>query len=135
MGRLLTYYCSSCGFSLDAKEGNGFHYPNLYEKTKEKMINGQMGSDAKWFFEEHPDGAINVEYTMAQCKQCNNLENVLDLTMYVPKTGYIHEIDPKQKWSTAAPYYGKDYVIPYDLEKNWNQYKLFRVCWTTIKCP
>ena len=125
MASILYYYCPKCNFNMKAKEGNGFHYPKLYQSIKNKMINGELGAEAKHFFEEHSDGAISVEYTLAQCNDCNELENVLDLTMYIPKPGYVHEINPHQAWSTAAPYYNADYVSPFDLKSNYTQYKLF----------
>ena len=53
MGVYLHYYCPKCDFQLKAKEGEGFHYPHLYEITKKKMIRGELGDEAMDFFAKH----------------------------------------------------------------------------------
>lgn len=125
MGDGRKYICKKCGYRLDATWGCGFMFPKVYAETKEKMLSGELGAEAKSFLEEHPDGAVDCEWTLAQCTECGQYETVMDLTMYIPKEGYVKKADPDRKWSTAAPFKGADYVTWRNLRENYTVYKKY----------
>ena len=125
MGTGIGFICEICGYKVSARWGNGFLYPTVYQETVKDMTSGKHGFIAKVFFEEHPDGAINAELTLARCDNCGYYDNVKDLTMYVPKKGYVKTEDPESIWSSAAPFKGADYVSPTDLEKNYIPYQKY----------
>ena len=81
--------------------------------------------EVKTFLDEHPDGAINAEKTLVRCSDCGKYDTVQDLTMFIPKEGYKHEINPDRIWSIAAPFRGYDYVAPGDLKFHYDEYKKY----------
>ena len=44
-----------------------------------------MGRTLQRFFEEHPDGAVDITNAIMQCPKCKNYLGKKLLTMYVPK--------------------------------------------------
>jgi len=119
------FTCPRCGSKVSAVWGSGFKYPLVYQETVQGIKEGQYDEVSKIFLKEHPDGAINAEKTLARCEKCGNYDNVQDLTMFIPKEGYIHTIDPNQIWSTSAHFKGADYVSPYDLSIHYIEFKRY----------
>ena len=116
MGVILCYICPECGYRFGGNFGVGMMFPLAYMETAEEMKNGEKGEEAKKFFAEHPDGAVNCKYVLMRCTECGQYDCREDLTMYVPKEGYTHNI-PKGKCSVAMPFSGCDYVSDYELEE------------------
>ena len=115
MGTMLNYRCKNpeCDFSLDFSDGIGMLYPVHYQKTVEEMKKGKMGKVLKDFFDEHPDGAVNIENAIVQCSKCKKCEVRKNLTMYIP--------DPKIKKKKKAEL--KDYVsISYPDDDDYIEY-------------
>ena len=117
MGQGSGYRCPKCGYRLDAMLGAGFAYPHVYEETVAKMKSGELGEEAKQFFVDHPDGAVNAENELAVCKECGRYDTVPALKLYVPKEGYVHR--PAGRWSVAVPAKGVSFVAPWDLEDHY----------------
>ena len=72
------------------------------------------------FFQEHEDGAIDAENVMLRCEDCGNLDQNMDLSMYVLKS----EQPPRKqgRWSVAIPQEGIQYVDRDDLSKYYTKY-------------
>ena len=85
MGSGYTVKCNKCGYSFQASLGCGRLFPTVYQENVEKMKKGELGPEAKEFFEKYPKGVINSERVIAKCKSCGNYDEVYDLTMYIPK--------------------------------------------------
>lgn len=118
MGRGYIYSCEKCKKSVYLSMGVGFLYPKIYQKTVEDTKAGAYGELGKLFFEMYPDGALDVEENVFRCKDCGEYRNLPRLSMYIPKEGYKHEA-PKGKWSTAMPWYGEDYILPRELDEDY----------------
>lgn len=125
MGTGREFICTHCNYNVTAMWGNGFDYPIEYQETIQGMKVGLYGEAAKAFLDAHPDGAVNAEKTLARCEKCGNYDNVQDLTMFIPKEGYIHKVDPDQIWSTCAHFKGVNYVLPCDLERHYIEYRRY----------
>ena len=121
MGEIARYQCEKCGYRFSASLGVGFDFPRVYAETVEKMKSGKLGEEAKRFFDEHPDGAINCEDVIMQCEKCGEYDSREALTMYVPKEGHVHKV-PEGIWSVAAPFTGQDYVSEWELEEGFTEY-------------
>ena len=86
MGQLLYLICNKNkkhekGFLL----GTGMLFPRLYTHTIKKIKKGKYGEEMKKFLEENPKGAINCNSEIVRCPKCGKLEEVLNLSMYVPR--------------------------------------------------
>ncbi len=94
--------CPKCGFKFFSRTGVGFSFPSVYEETVLKAKSGELGDEAREFFKEHPDGAINAEYVTLCCDEYGDLFTGQDLTVYDPKYGkmkrksYVFEDDLEQ---------------------------------------
>ena len=112
MGQGFGVKCNKCGYGFDACLGIGMLFPVVYEENVKKMKSGELGSEAKEFFEKYPNGVINSEQVVAKCKDCGNYDVVDDLTMYMPKegvnvpdeVGYIFEEDIKDSYVKYMDY-------------------------------
>lgn len=89
MGQGFGVKCKKCGYGFDACLGFGMLFPDVYQENVKKMKSGELGEEAKKFFDEHPNGVINSEQVVAKCRNCGNYDVVDDLTMYVPKAGVM----------------------------------------------
>ncbi len=131
MGTGYNCKCNKCGYEIHANLGVGFMFPKVYAETVERMKTGKLGKQAKKFFEEHPDGAIECETVIAKCLHCGLCGPVPNLTMYIPKPDYDPtNAEPKGRWSVAFPFEGADYVSLMDLEKYYDEYEKFN-----HRCP
>lgn len=88
MGLTCGCKCKKCHFDFAAYVGFGLQYDSVYRKTVEKMRNGAYGQQAQEFFEAFPNGGISCIRVVVQCSKCGHLDNVFDMTMYVPKDDY-----------------------------------------------
>ena len=88
MGEYYGIECPNCSFKFKAAYGSGFLFSKIYENTLAEMKKGAFGERAKIFFQENPNGAIDCEKTLLQCRHCGTLENRKSLDMYIPKTDY-----------------------------------------------
>ena len=125
MGRGIEFTCSKCGHIVTASWGCGFLFPKVYSETVKKIKDNKLGPEIKAFLDEHPDGAINAEETLARCNECGKYDNVQDLTMFVPREVYVKEDSPEGIWSFAAPFVGAEYVTPYDLRTGYIEYQKY----------
>ena len=125
MGTGKIFICDKCGHEVHASWGAGFLFPQVYIDTIRQIKEGKHGPLIKSFIEEHPDGAVNAETTLARCDECGHYENVQDLTMYIPQNGYKRVVDPERIWSTSAYFKGADYIARYELEDHYIEYKKY----------
>ena len=93
-------------------------FPAVYAETVAKGKRGELGAELQKFLLEHPDGAIDASNVVGVCKKCGALENLIDLSMYLPTEGYTPE-KPKGRWSVAFPADDIDYVAPSDLQGDY----------------
>ena len=105
-------------------------FPEVYEETVQQAKLGELGAELKKFFDEHPDGAIDVSYALGLCKTCGELYTVKDLSMYLPKDDFS-PAKRQSHWSVAAPFTGAEYVSPTDLKEH---YELFAKYPHECKC-
>jgi len=112
MGQGIGVTCKKCGYEFDACFGIGMLFPHVYQENVKNMKSGEMGPEAKEFFEKYPNGVINCEQVVAKCKDCGNYDVVDDLTMYRPKDGvkvpdevdYIFEDEIKENYVKYMEY-------------------------------
>lgn len=121
MGRSYKKTCPKCGYEFMETEGVGFMFPSFYQETVQSAKSGELGEEIRDFFKEHEDGAINAEYVSLCCDQCGNLENGVDLSMYVPN-GKKTDKEEHGRWSVAFPFEGAHYVTTSDLEEYYQLY-------------
>lgn len=123
MGQGYKMVCPKCGYEFNASFGVGMMFPAVYDETIQEGKRGELGEELQKFLLEHPDGAINASYVVSMCKKCGWLENIMDLSMYLPKNGFKPN-KAKVRWSVAYPGTGIEYVAPWDLS-NKEHYELF----------
>lgn len=119
MGRGYYLKCWRCGYEFRPNVGIGFLYPSEYLKNVESARKGEYGEKVKRFLEEYPDGALDCEHVVLQCKDCGALREGIDLTMY-----YRDDDTPlttKGIFSVACSYPETSYVVPSELK----EYKLY----------
>ena len=113
MGNMIICRCNNCCFERNLNLGIGFSYPQVYNRTVERMKNGELGEEAKIFIDENPYGAVDCSLIAASCTDCGNIQSVMDLTMYIPKDlGKVKHIRRRKRgiWSIAYPGKKDDYV-------------------------
>ncbi|MBQ3759711.1 MAG: hypothetical protein II876_09670 [Synergistaceae bacterium] len=89
MGEVVRYECEKCGYRFRLGLGVG---GSFFIETVIKAKNGEFGEEAKRFFEEHSDEAIeaiNYEGIIMRCEKCGEYESHEALTMYVPKEDHV----------------------------------------------
>ncbi len=121
MGEGYTKTCDKCGYTFSCYEGVGFLFPMVYKETVQKAKAGKMGKTLKNFFDEHPDGAIEVVAVTLCCDKCGDLRGGIDLTMYIPK-GEIPERSKDDCWCPTFPFSGEEYVTGSELEEYYEKY-------------
>ncbi len=117
MGQGYSLYCKKCGYTISVNLGIGFMFPRVYEETLENAKAGKLGRNVQQFLKDHPDGALDCDLVLLQCKYCGNYDCGMDLSMYLPK----EPADRKQKgiWSTAFPGDNYLYVSPRELKESY----------------
>ena len=93
MGDMLRYRCPKCSFSFRFLEGVGRLYTFDYEKEVEKMKNGERGKILQKFFEEYPNGIVDLQDAIMQCPRCKNYSTNEILTMYILKPKYVPDFE------------------------------------------
>lgn len=139
MGRGYSIRCtnSKCKYSTTLSEGYGFHFFDVYNEALQNAKNGSVSEVHQLFFDKHPEGAINAEEHIYQCKECGHLFSEMSMNMYLPKT---EKID-----------FNLDHVVPdqlshyYKLSKRYQHLcpncggkaKIVKDCVTLVseKCP
>jgi len=126
MGTFYRIHCKKCGYEKHVGFGTGFLFPEVYEKTVSAAKKGELGEALKKFFAQNPDGVIDVSNVIAVCPKCKNIEEVKDLSMYLPKKDVSQrEKNLNRRWSVAMPFYEKSYVIPWELKEKYNLYEKY----------
>ena len=120
MGQGYSLGCKKCSYKIDVNLGVGFFFPRVYEAVMKEAQAGKLGKNIQSFLIEHPNGALDCDQVLLQCKQCDSLECGMDLSMYIPKEA----VEPRQKgiWSGAFSGEGYSYVSPWDLKKSYSLY-------------
>ena len=121
MGCGYNLHCEKCDYRSQVYFGVGLMSPEVYEKTVQQAKLGELGAELKNFFAEHPDGAIDISYSLGVCKKCGEIYTVEDLSMYLPKDNFSPYKNHGSR-SVAAPFHGAEYVSPTDLKEH---YELF----------
>ena len=119
MGMGYRIACTKCGYNFTAFFGVGMMFPQAYEDTAQQAKRGELGEEIQKFLLEHSDGAIDVSAVMGVCKKCGRLENITDLSMYLPKKDFV-PAETQGRWSVAAPFPESKYVSPWDLKSHYN---------------
>ena len=114
------YRCPKCGYRFVANLGVGFMFPSVYAKIVAKMKKGELGEEAKQFFMDHPDGAVNAENVLAVCEECGSYEVVPELSLYIPKTGYVHKRHGREDLDEEMARI-IDYVTQWELEEHYDK--------------
>ena len=121
MGSILNFHCQTCHKGIQFRIGCGMLYPKIYAATVAKAKNGEFGDTLKSFFEIYPDGAIDCSSVVIVCRNCGNLEQALELSMYCPKAD-IEKDTSSKIWSVAVPCNDIEYVAPAKLRYNYDLY-------------
>ena len=95
MGSGKIFHCPECGYSFRALSGVGFAFRKIRADTLSKAKRGELGEEAKRFFDEHPDGEIDCAYTAMKCEKCGEYESRISVTMYFPDGEEYAEIPNK----------------------------------------
>ena len=82
-GRIFT--CPGCGRLLRFSFGVGWMMPGPALLKRRKDVD-----DVLDFSERYPDGYVVYERVVKRCKNCGNLSNDMDLSMYVMKSPVRH---------------------------------------------
>ena len=130
MGCGYNVHCEQCDYRSQVYFGVGLMLPKVYEETVQKAKLGELGAELKKFFEEHPDGAIDVSYALGLCKKCGAFYTVTDLSTYLP----IDDFSPNKGYcprSVAESFHEAEYVLPRDLNEH---YELFAKYPHKCKC-
>lgn len=131
MGSIYDIYCEKCKYAIRINEGIGFLFPVVYQDTVDKMKKGELGEQAKAFFENHPDGAINGALTLAQCKECGEYFEAYDWSMYIPKSeSQVPDGASDGEGQDEEANSAKTCVMTYELEEEYDLYEKFN-----HKCP
>lgn len=132
MGDCISFKCDRCGYDFNAFIGYGFGYPVMYCKTIEDVRSGAYGEHVKEFVETFPEGTLNCEQIIVRCIECGNYENVTDLTMYIPKEGYVRppkiikEDKQRERRPHQKPLKSKDEPFPtWEDVPNLKNYRVF----------
>ena len=129
MGNGISFHCDKCGYKTVASYGIGFRFPTVYHEIVEAIKVGNYGQKWKELFEHTPGAAINAEMEFYVCAHCGSLANEPNLTMYAPNDPGISKTH-NESFSIANPAVGREYVMLYELEKNYRRVKVF-----VHKCP
>lgn len=91
--------------------GIGMMFPSLYKKIIKKIQQGKYGTGIKNFLEGNPKRVINCSSEIAYCSKCGSLEEVVNLSMYVPKKNnqtvdisYVMPSELKRKYKKIKGY-------------------------------
>ncbi len=74
MGRGYTLKCPKCDFAESFKIGTGANQEQLIAYTRENIIDGLLGSDAREFLSAHPGSDIIRVQTIYRCNRCGDVE-------------------------------------------------------------
>ena len=121
MGDSVGFICPKCGYAFGGDLGVGLLYPKLYRETVEKMKAGEYGEEARQFFIDCPEGAVDCESVLFQCDDCHQYFFDLKLSMYIPRDGITIPTEPV-RWSVEFPFKGVPYASKYDLENDYELY-------------
>ncbi len=113
-----------CRYRRFLSAGVGMRFPVVYQEVMEKARNGEFSEEHAQFLQDHPDGAINAETNIYQCRDCGYYFSGYDLGMYLPK-GDNPDVPEKGRWSVAFPAEGMSYVSPYELKTRYKLYKAY----------
>ena len=87
MGNGFGIKCKKCGYNYVGINGIGYMYPVEYASTVKDIREGKYGEEYRKLFEEHEDAAVNCVNCTAVCTKCGQIEDVTDLSVYLPKAG------------------------------------------------
>ena len=136
MGMFYSVYCKKCGYRNYLNHGHGFLYGETYSKAMNDGKEGKLGEEIKNFLLMNPEGILDVEFRIAQCKKCGEYASVKALNMYVPD-----ETTPKCNKKIVFPdeigYYYKLYKeFPHKCKKCNGIMKLVpKINDYNLKCP
>lgn len=87
MGAGTVLNCQDCGYQCNVRTGVGKRYSMTYREEIQAMKAGKYGKTRADFLAAHPDAVIDVAYKVVICPECGAFENVMDLSIYVPREG------------------------------------------------
>ena len=115
--------------------GIGMMFPSVYEKIIKQIKKGKYGAEIKNFLQENPKGAINCESEVAYCPKCGKLEEVVNLSMYIPKknnqnidVSYVMPSELQTEYKRVKEY---KHICP----KCSSEMKIIKSKKAEIKCP
>ena len=93
MSIIYRFYCEKCGHEEDIYFGSGkFWYRKNYPQMVSAAINGEFGAEIQNIFRIHPNAAVYYSKVLTKCKNCGKHENILSLSVYLPKDeGFVNE--------------------------------------------
>lgn len=81
MGRLCMCKCS-CGYEEDFHIGAGFMYEEVGKRLLNESLYGKHGALWRDILKENPSYIVDVDRSMFQCPNCDNLTNEYNLDIY-----------------------------------------------------
>lgn len=105
MGNGFGIRCKKCGYRYMGMTGIGYLFPVEYASTVKDIREGKYGEEYQKFFTEHEEAAVDCGNCTAICTECGQIEDVKNMSVYLPKDGYKYE----------------NYVLPSDLEENFDK--------------
>ena len=123
MGNYYRCNCQNCGYEIMANYSSGDLTAELYERTVKRMKKGQLGKEAKAFFQEHPDGAVDVQPSLYVCSGCGAYKDMTVMDMYIPEDGYVH--NSKFNPLLAKPTVDET-VYPEELKAHYRLFKKYK---------
>ena len=114
-GYILTCPNQECDYKTNLFCGVGMMFHKTYREVMDSARKGLISEKHTQFLKEHPDGAINTDTKIYQCKDCHHIFTEFALDMYIPRYEDYNNLPEKGIWSSANPVEGENYVTPYDL--------------------
>jgi len=93
MSIVYRFYCEKCGHEEEIYLGSGkFWYRKNYPQMISSAIDGEFGTEIQKTFKDHPNAAVFYSKILVQCTDCGKHENILGLSVYLPKNeGFVNE--------------------------------------------
>ena len=112
MGIRYEFNCEKCGCTDKVVLGKGgYWYAKIYPQVISAAIDGEFGAEIQKIFKDHPNSAVAYSKVLIQCKNCGRHENILALSVYLPKDeGFVNEkkclnfLDIKKHYKCVAEF-------------------------------
>ena len=126
MGSVYSIECE-CGYSLSVSQGVGLFYPRQCERIMQSIREGDYGEEMKKAAETVPHAAVCCSSGLFRCPNCGDYTGDEYMALCAP----IGEYKPRRgRFSSACSGEGIDYVMPYDIGRDY-----YVVLQEPVNCP